>query len=37
MKTLDAPKNLTRNVLLGMTLGVIIASIFFLSPSTNTS
>ena len=29
MKTLDAPKNLTRNVLLGMTLGVIIASIFF--------
>ena len=29
MKTLDAPKNLTRNVLLGMTLGVIIASIFY--------
>ena len=29
MKTLDAPKNLTRNVLFGMTLGVIIASIFF--------
>ena len=29
MKTLDAPKNLTRNVLLGMTLGVLIASIFF--------
>ena len=29
MKTLDAPKNLTRNVLIGMGSGVLIASIFY--------
>ena len=29
MKTLDAPKNLTRNVLIGMGSGVLLASIFY--------
>ena len=30
MSTLSAPKNLTRNVLIGMAAGVIVASAFFI-------
>ena len=32
MNTLSAPENLTRNVLIGMGLGVLVASIFYYSP-----
>lgn len=34
MNTLSAPKNLTRNVLIGMGLGILIASIFYYSQNT---
>ena len=33
MNTLSAPENLTRNVLIGMGLGVLVASIFYYSPN----
>jgi len=33
MNTLSAPENLTRNVLVGMGLGVLVASIFYYSPN----
>ena len=29
MNTLSAPKNLTRNVLIGMAAGVLVASVFY--------
>ncbi len=37
MKTLDAPKNLTRNVLIGMGSGVLLASIFYYFQTTTPS
>ena len=33
MNTLSAPENLTRNVLIGMGLGVLVASVFYYLPN----